>query len=124
MYRDCQRYVKSLITIDCSDAILSGYFRRDKGRMVSDATGPSMELQKALRTAQHYLPGGRDRREAITRLWRRLGRKPHEPDFGALRFFPPGQLLLDVGANYGQSAASMRLVQPEAKIICYEPNIE
>jgi FkbM family methyltransferase len=83
-----------------------------------------MGLQKALRTAQHYLPGGRDRREAMTRVWRRLGRKPHEPDFGALRFFPPGRLLLDVGANYGQSAASMRLVQPEATIICYEPNIE
>ncbi len=83
-----------------------------------------MGIQKALRTVQHYLPGGRDGREAVSRTIRRLGRKLHEPDFAALRFFPPGQLLLDVGANYGQSAASMRLLQPEARIISYEPNIE
>jgi FkbM family methyltransferase len=83
-----------------------------------------MGLQKALRTVQHYLPGGRDGREALSRAMRRLGRTLHEPDFAALRFFPPGQLLLDVGANYGQSAASMRLVQPDANIISYEPNTE
>ena len=83
-----------------------------------------MELHKALRTVQNYLPGGRDRREALSRAMRRLGRKPHDPDLAALRHFPPGQVLLDVGANYGQSIASMRLMQPEADIISYEPNID
>jgi FkbM family methyltransferase len=83
-----------------------------------------MTLQKALRTAQHYFPGGRDRREALTRTLRRLRRKPHEPDFVALRYFPPGSLMLDVGANYGQSIASMRLMQPEANIVSYEPNAD
>jgi FkbM family methyltransferase len=86
--------------------------------------GMSMGLRKALRTLQHHLPGGRDRREALSRVVRRLGGRLHEPDFAALQFFPPAQLLLDVGANYGQSAASMCLLQPEAHIISYEPNIE
>jgi FkbM family methyltransferase len=83
-----------------------------------------MSLDKALRTGQHFLPGGRDRREAISRALRRLRGKPHDPDFAALRYFPTGQLLLDIGANYGQSVVSMRLMQPEASIVSYEPNID
>jgi FkbM family methyltransferase len=83
-----------------------------------------MRIQKALRTAQHFLPGGRDGREVVSRVIRRLGRKLHEPDFAALRLFPSGQLFLDVGANYGQTAASMRLLHPEARIVSYEPNTE
>jgi FkbM family methyltransferase len=83
-----------------------------------------MGLSKALRTAQNFLPNGRDGREALARMVRRLGRQLHDPDFAAVGLFPPRQLLLDVGANYGQSVTSMRLVQPEARIISYEPNIE
>lgn len=83
-----------------------------------------MELQKVLRTVQNYLPGGRDRREALSRVLRRMGGKPHDPDFVALRHFLPGQILLDVGANYGQSIDSMRLVQPDSHIVSYEPNVD
>ena len=81
-------------------------------------------IQKALRTAQHYLPGGRDRREAISRSIQRLHGRPHEPDYAALRHFPRGKLLLDVGCNYGQSIGSMLLMQPEATIVSFEPNAE
>jgi hypothetical protein len=69
-------------------------------------------IQKVLRTAQNYLPGGRDWRETITRHMRRLRRAPHDPDLAALRYFPCGRLLLDVGGNYGQSIDSMLLMQP------------
>ena len=81
-------------------------------------------IQKALRTAQNYLPGGRDSREAISRHLRRLRGRPHDPDFAALRYFPPRQVLVDVGGNYGQSIQSMRLMQPDAEIVSYEPNAE
>jgi FkbM family methyltransferase len=55
---------------------------------------------------------------------RRLCGTPHEPDFRALRYFPPDQLFLDIGANYGQSISSMRLMSRQASIIAYEPNGE
>ena len=45
-------------------------------------------LSKVLRTAQNYIPGGRDRREALTRMVRRWSPQLHEPDFGALGLFP------------------------------------
>jgi FkbM family methyltransferase len=80
-------------------------------------------ITKALRTAQHFLPGGRDRRETISRLVRRVRGRPHELDFAALSYFPPNQLMLDVGANYGQSITSMLLVRPDASVIAYEPNV-
>jgi FkbM family methyltransferase len=87
-----------------------------------------MTIQKALRTVQNYVPAGRDLREALSRQYRRVrGRvrgQPHEPDFAALRYFPPDQLLLDVGANYGQSIDSMLLMQPASTIISFEPNVE
>ncbi|HQT79182.1 MAG: hypothetical protein B7Z80_17055 [Rhodospirillales bacterium 20-64-7] len=83
-----------------------------------------MIFQKTLRTLQHYLPGGRNGREALSRIVRRVRGIVHDPDLAALRLFPPDWLLLDVGANYGQSASSMRLAQPRARIISYEPNTE
>ncbi len=83
-----------------------------------------MNLDKALRTVQNYVPGGRDGKEALARMVRRLRRKPHEPDFAVLRHFPPGQLLVDVGGNYGQSVTSMRLMQPNAAIVSYEANAD
>jgi hypothetical protein len=96
----------------------------NSGKFTPHVSGMSMSLQKALRSVQNYLPGGRERKEALLRVIRQLAGKPHEPDFNALRYFPPGRMLLDVGANYGQSIASMRLMQPEAEVMPYEPNVD
>jgi FkbM family methyltransferase len=92
------------------------------GRLLLFFFGTSMSLKKLLRTAHCYLPIGRDQKESIQRAERRWLRRPHEADFNAFVHFPKDQLLLDVGANYGQSVGSMRLFCPVAPIISYEPN--
>ena len=81
-------------------------------------------MKKLLRTAQNYFPNGRDRREAMSRGLQRLRGRPHDPDFLALKYLPPGQVLLDIGANYGQSITSMLLMRPDCKIHSFEPNTE
>jgi len=81
-------------------------------------------MRKALRTVQNYVPGSRDRREMVSRVIRRFRHQPYGADFTAVQHLPPGQLLLDVGTNYGQSIDSMLLMQPQAAIIGYEPNGE
>ena len=73
--------------------------------------------------ACHLCPGGRDRREELTRVLRRLRGKPHESDFIALRYFPSGELFLDIGANYGQSIASMRLMTRAACLKRMDTNV-
>jgi FkbM family methyltransferase len=51
-----------------------------------------------------------------------LARRPHEPDFRFLARVPRRGLLVDVGANAGQSALSFRVVQPRSPILSLEPN--
>jgi FkbM family methyltransferase len=47
----------------------------------------------------------------------------HEPDFGYFRRFADDDgLFLDVGANLGMSALSVRTVLPRARIVSIEPN--
>lgn len=52
-----------------------------------------------------------------------LGRRPHEPDFAAIGHFAhrPG-ILLDVGANIGQSAMAYRIFNRRAEIVSIEAN--
>jgi FkbM family methyltransferase len=64
---------------------------------------------------------------ALARLVRLLGRylirRPHEPEFYALRRWKSRTgLFLDVGANMGQSALSFRIVNRHAPILSIEPN--
>lgn len=57
--------------------------------------------------------------------WRMSERRgqPHEEDFRALPSLGlAGALVLDVGANLGQSIASIKLVEPRARIVSFEPN--
>jgi len=46
----------------------------------------------------------------------------HDADFSALRTLPPMDLILDIGANRGQSIASIKAVLPNAKIHAFEAN--
>jgi FkbM family methyltransferase len=63
----------------------------------------------------------------FARLVRLVGRyvlrRPHEPEFYALRRWKSRTgLFLDIGANIGQSALSFRIVNREAPILSIEPN--
>lgn len=64
------------------------------------------------------------RKPSLTSKLNRLRRRPVEPDFAILAHLtvPPGQVLVDAGANRGETIASMRLFQPHAPIVAFEPN--
>jgi len=56
-------------------------------------------------------------------VYYRLG-VPHDPGFRALRLLDrgPSPLVLDVGANIGQSIYSIKAMLPGARVISFEPN--
>jgi FkbM family methyltransferase len=62
-------------------------------------------------------------RRSVT-LGRYALRRPHEPDFEYFAHTDRSGLLVDVGANAGQSALSFRLYQPRSPVLSFEPNAE
>ncbi|MGV1008008.1 MAG: FkbM family methyltransferase [Dermatophilaceae bacterium] len=78
-------------------------------------------LSKVARTAQCYLPVGRDLKETVQQRLLAVTRRPHEPDLCAVRHLPPGALVLDIGANHGQSTETM-LRLARVQIEAFEPN--
>ncbi|MCR9255152.1 MAG: FkbM family methyltransferase [Alphaproteobacteria bacterium] len=46
----------------------------------------------------------------------------HEADFEAFAALPQGAVFIDIGANMGQSAVSVRAVHKTARIHSFEPN--
>lgn len=80
--------------------------------------------KRVIRTLQVHFPALIEARWAAQRAYLRLRRKPHEPDFRLLKSltFAPDEVLIDVGANRGQSIESMRLYEPDRRIIAFEPN--
>jgi FkbM family methyltransferase len=64
------------------------------------------------------------RKPSLTSRINRLMRRPVEPDFAILAHFrlPPGKVFVDAGANRGETVASVRLFQPTAPIVAFEPN--
>ena len=56
-------------------------------------------------------------------VWQRVLRRPDEPDLRLLARVPehPGELILDIGANGGQSAMALSFLRPHAQILSYEP---
>lgn len=82
------------------------------------------QLKTILRTTQNAFPWLKKPKDWIYHYGRKILNLPHELDFKAIRLFPdgPDDLYLDVGANHGQSIASIRLFRPTTKLISFEPN--
>lgn len=55
-------------------------------------------------------------------LWRYLARLPYDRDLYFVRRLRPGCLLLDIGANAGQSALAMAVLRRDARIVSFEAN--
>lgn len=80
-------------------------------------------VRKLGRTAQVHIPFLRGLGKAGESGVRRLLRAPHDADFKGLRRIarPPKALCLDVGANRGAAARSIRALWPDARVVCFEP---
>ncbi|CAB5029782.1 unannotated protein [freshwater metagenome] len=81
-------------------------------------------LEPALRTAVSFVPSpSLIRLRELRDLPALIRRVPHEPDFLALRFWKVNEpVILDVGANRGQSLRSFRYVIHDPWVHCVEPN--
>jgi FkbM family methyltransferase len=89
------------------------------------ATGRrGLELRKVVRTAQTYAAPFVDVKAWTQRTVRQIFRIPSETSYRAFRSFPlqAGEQFLDIGANRGQTIASIRLYKPVAPILAFEPN--
>jgi FkbM family methyltransferase len=77
-----------------------------------------------LRTAQTFFPGSVDLKYHLQRTVRRTLRRPFEKDFLGIPLLglPKSPLMLDIGANRGQSIDALRLVVPGCRIVAFEPN--
>lgn len=80
-------------------------------------------VRKLGRTLQAHLPVMRDLGKSCEAALRRWTGSPHDPDFNGLRLIerPPAPLCLDIGANRGAAARSIRALWPDARIVCFEP---
>ena len=84
------------------------------------------QAKRAVRTWQTLFPGLVDLKFDAQRLLRNALRYPFERDFRALPLLLGGlgrpPLVVDVGANRGQSIDAVRLFFPDAEIHAFEPN--
>jgi hypothetical protein len=80
--------------------------------------------KKIVRTLLVHLPFLQEEKFALVRAFRRRLKIPSERDFHALSLFKDidEKLFLDVGANQGQSADAIRMIEPNARIHMFEPN--
>ena len=81
-------------------------------------------LDRYLRTIASYVPsrsllGARRLRDLPSRLLA----QPHEPEFGLLGLIGrPGAIVVDIGANRGQTIESLRMVLDSPRVVAIEPN--
>lgn len=78
-----------------------------------------------LRSVQTHLPFLHDLRFKCKFLWMRLSKKPHDPDFEAIKLFSSfeNEDFVDIGSNRGEAILSMLLVsKKQNKIVGFEPN--
>jgi FkbM family methyltransferase len=82
-------------------------------------------VAKILRTLVNEFPFLKDARDACCFYVRKYLSIPHERDFKALRQIGPpyaDRVLLDIGANQGQSIESMKIYWPSLPIVSFEAN--
>ena len=81
-------------------------------------------MRKLVRSVQVFFPVLQDARWVAQRSYHRLRGRPVDASYAALRWLSlrPDALLLDVGANRGQSIEAMWMFRPSARIISFEPN--
>lgn len=78
-----------------------------------------------LRRTCHLYPGWYNRRDVRSLERQRRRAAVHEPDLvGIATSVPVDALVLDVGANYGQSVLSIKALLPRARVVSFEPNPE
>jgi FkbM family methyltransferase len=82
------------------------------------------KIKKGLRTLQSEFPVLKEAKDVFYYKMRSVLAIPHESDFRALRHFGPNsnRVLIDVGANQGQSIESMLIYMPSAQIVSFEAN--
>lgn len=80
-------------------------------------------VKKILRSTQVLFPGVVNAKFTIYDCIYRFGGRVFKQEFNGLRHFNfRGKLLLDVGANRGQSIAAFKNLAPGSRIIAFEPN--
>ena len=85
-----------------------------------------MQLHRHIRALQSRFPVLVDVKAAGQRFARTLLKRPFESDFKVLRqvHVPPGQVIVDIGGNRGQSIDAIRLYLPDVIIHSFEPHPE
>jgi FkbM family methyltransferase len=81
-------------------------------------------VRNLFRTVQVRFPVLQSAKYTAKRFLTRTFGTLSEPDFAALKLFPDlhDKLLLDVGANRGQSIEALLLVAPQSRIMSFEAN--
>jgi FkbM family methyltransferase len=83
----------------------------------------SVNIKKALRTAQVQFPALVEAKFAFHHHFFKSTGMLYKSDYGGLRHFDlAGKLLLDVGANRGQSIVAFKNAVKSPRIIAFEPN--
>jgi FkbM family methyltransferase len=81
------------------------------------------DFKKALRTVQVQFPGLVEAKFAIHDHFFRSTGMLYKSDYGGLRHFDlAGKLLLDIGANRGQSIIAFKNAVRSPRIVAFEPN--
>jgi FkbM family methyltransferase len=87
----------------------------------------NLTIKKAFRTLQSEFPSLKETKEVFYYKMRNALSIPHERDFKALKYIEPrsDRVLVDVGANQGQSIQSMSIYMPSSYIVSFEadPNL-
>ncbi len=85
--------------------------------------GQMMELYPVIRDMQSRFGALLEAKATLQRTVRRAQKRPFEADFYVLEKLNVGEgLCLDVGGNRGQSIDAIRLMQPDCKIVSFEPS--
>src|SRR5271156_3169923 len=84
----------------------------------------NLTIKKGLRTLQSEFPFLKEAKEVFYYRMRDALSIPHERDFKALKYLeaPTNGVLVDIGANQGQSIESMSIYMPSSRIVSFEAN--